>query len=111
MELYAAYIKEIGDIDIKYNDDFFFTYKITPTHIYLEDVFIKKEKRSKGKIEEILEEVYQIARENKLNFITSSICTNTASEIEERSHHILSKNGFIEYDKEDNMIYYSKELK
>lgn len=110
MRLYADYLEEINDTQIKYNDDFFFTYKILDTHVYLENVFIKKEKRNNGKMEEIFRIVDNMAKENDLNFVTSSICINTKDEIKERTHYLLTKNSYKEYDRDDNMIYYCKEI-
>ena len=110
MKLYKDFLEEVSNIELKYNDNYFFTYKILDTHLYLANVFIIKEKRNKGIIEDILEEVYNIAKENNRNFVTSSICINSKKKVKERTHHILTKNSFKEYDKDDNMIYYCKEI-
>jgi len=108
LKLYAEYIKEVCDLHIEYTEDYFFTYEINDTYVYLQTVYIKKEKRESGQIDEILKKVYKIAKDNKCSLVSSSICKNVKDEVKSRSHHILTKNLFKEYDNDDNMIYYCR---
>jgi hypothetical protein len=110
MELYKQYLKEIGDIDLVVEDSYFFTYQIQDNSVYLENVFIKKELRNNKKVQEILERVYKICREYKKPYTTSTVCKNANKEVISRSSYILKRNGFIEFDEDDNMIYFSKEI-
>ena len=110
MRLYAEYIKEIMDMELIKGDDYFYTYKVEDSHIYLQDVYIRKEKRESGLMDSILKEVVEMAKEKNKEFVTSSICKNASEEVFSRTNYILTKNLFEEYTKDDNMIYYCKEI-
>lgn len=110
MNLYKEYVKEVSGLEVKNEEDYFFTYNIYKNYVYLQDVYIKKESRNKGLMETIFEETYKLAKDNECNFVTSSICINTTDEVKSRTHHILTKNEFKEYERDDNMIYYCKEI-
>ena len=110
MKLYAAYIKEAANMELEYTDEYFFTYKIKENEIYLQDVFIKEEFRNNGLIDIILNKVYSIAKEKNKKLVSTSICKNIKKENKQRSTHIITKRGYIEYESDNYMIYYYKEI-
>ena len=108
MELYKEFIKETGGRECVYNDKYFYTYIINGEVFYLENVFIKKEYRNKGIVDNIIEEAYNLAKESNCKYLTSSACLNSFKNIVERTDHILKRNGFKVYKTDDYMIDYVK---
>ena len=97
MELYKQYLKEIADINLIHGDGFFYTYQIQDNNVYLENVFIEEKLRRSGKVQEILEDIFNICRKEEKRFATSTVCKNASKKTIERSSHILKKNGYLNF--------------
>lgn len=110
MELYKQYLKEIADIDLIVENGYFFTYQIQDNAVYLENVFINKELRNDKKVQDILNNIYEICKKQDKPYATSTVCKNANKEVISRSSYILKREGFVQFDEDDNMIYFSKEI-
>lgn len=110
MELYKSFIKETSGRECIYNDNYFYTYIINAEVIHLENVYIKKEYRNKGIIDDIIKEAKELGKSNNCKFLTSSACLNNFKDTIERTDHILRRNGFVIYEQDENMINYVMEI-
>ena len=110
MELYKEYLEEACGLSLKDTKDYFYTYKINEKDVYLQDVYIKKESRNKGLIDDIFSQVYEIAKKEGKGLVTTSVCKNIKEDNKNRSSHIVNKRGYIEYESDEYMIYYYKEI-
>lgn len=111
MELYAEYLKDVCDMKMVNTDTYFFTYKVNESNVYLQDVYIKKEFRNAGIIDDIFAQVYDIAEKEDLNIVKTSISKNILGDNKDRTKHILEKRGYVIYEEDDYMDYYYKELR
>jgi len=110
MLLYAEYIKEREGMELIEKEYGFCTYKVINEYIYLADIYIKKDQRMKGLAKALTDEVEEIGKNNKCNFILGSFCLDTNNW---KSGKALVKSlGFKYFEKQrkTNMIYVSKEL-
>jgi len=110
MQLYKDYIKEREEMDILEKEYGFCTYKIINDYIYLADIYIKKDQRRKNLASLFINEVEEIGKLNKCNFILGGFCLDTNNWSTGKA--LLKNNGFIYFKKQKrtNMIYTVKEL-
>lgn len=106
MKLYADYIKEREDADIKYNDKGFMTYKVEKDGVMIIDAYVspsyRKENITKGFLNEIIEET----NSDKLYTTTDENANNW-----ETSEKVILSLGFKMLGKNGRLNYYIKEIK
>lgn len=108
MSLYADYIKEREDFNTYEDSDSFFTYKKVSDALFIRDIYIRPEARSKGKSLELGLLGESIAREMNLNAVLG--CVDMDTKGWERSKRILEEFGYRKIYKDGTMIYFNKDL-
>lgn len=107
MELWKKYIKEREGADIIYNDYGFVTYRnLNDSEIMIIDVFVDKEYRKTGAVQKLWEELIKK---------TTPKITYGSTDIKalnwESSHNFMINFGFIPYQREEDVIFYYREIK
>lgn len=110
MKLYIEYIKETANRDCIYNEEGFITYYITGKVINIEDFFIKKEYRGNDKKRWYYDKVCETGKELNCTHCASVINKHSSEITQNRTRHILESEGFEQYEEDDYMIYFIKEI-
>lgn len=107
---YALYVKEREGKDTIENDKGFITYLELDKSktLYISDLFVKKEYRSQSIARDFFNKVVEIAKNKDYNSILASIDIDTKTW--EFSKMIMEENGFIITGKQNNLIFFIKEL-
>lgn len=108
MSLYADYIKEREGFNTYEDSDSFFTYTKVKDALYIRDIYIRPEARSKGKSLELGLLGETIAKEMGLKAMMGSVDVDTNGW--ERNKEILIKFGYKEVFKDGTMIYFNKDI-
>lgn len=108
MNLYAEYLKEREDKELLYTNDYFVVYEILKNYIYLQDMYIRPEKRGNRLSKKLLEDVCNIGKNNSCNQIITSACLKANNF--DKSFYIIKSYGFEAYkkDEKNGMIYFIK---
>lgn len=105
MKLWGLYIAEREGADIIYNDDGFVTFKMQEDGLYVIDVFVVKEKRKTGAVQELWDSLIEKIKPKIVYGMTDIAALNWKN-----SHAFMVKFGFTPYSQEGNTIYYYKEI-
>jgi len=108
MSLYADYIKEREGYTTIEDRTFFVTFKKMGDALYVRDIYIVPEYRSKGKSIEIGELTTAIAKQMGCNALLGTVDRGTVGW--ERNMQILLKFGYEVLEEKDNYIQFQKEL-
>lgn len=76
MNNYAAYLKERENKYILENRHGFIVYKINDKDCFIAEMFIQKEQRGSGLLEQMIGELTELAKLNKCETITATIFLN-----------------------------------
>lgn len=73
MSLFAEYLAELGQKQIIEDDNGFATYFEIPTGMYIEDIFVKKDKRHTDVASKYADSISMIAKEKGLTKLYGSV--------------------------------------
>lgn len=108
MSLYAEYIKEREGYEIIEDSTFFVTFKKLDDALYVRDIYINPEYRSKGKSIEIGKLTENIAKEMNCKVLLGSVDKGTNGW--ERNIDIMLKFGYKQISEDKDFIQFQKEL-
>lgn len=106
--LYGQYIKERADKEIIEDERGFATYLFMDDGCYIEDIFVRKEYRSKGIAKEMLDKISIIAKEKGCKKIIGTVVPSYKSST--YSLQAAFSYGFKLDSSRQNLIVYVKEL-
>lgn len=107
--LYAKYIKERQDLDIIEREHGFLSYRIEDNHLFIADLFVEKEHRGNGLVQDMVNEVENIASEFNRKYLMATVCPNTNNA--DISIKVVGSFGGKFLEIKDNMLYFIKEIK
>lgn len=107
--LYAQYAKERANRETVESDDFFVTFTVYATHVYIEDIYIVPERRGQGLCSTLFADIEQAAAAIgvKKTIINVSPLSATCDETVKK----MLKMGFKIYKTTEDLIYMSREIK
>lgn len=108
MSLYADYIKEREGYTTMEDETFFVTFKKLSDALYVRDIYIAPEFRSKGKSIEIGLLTEKIAKEMCCEVLLGSVDKGTIGW--ERNKDIMLKFGYTQISENGDYIQFQKEL-
>jgi len=108
MSLFGEYIKERLDKNIIENEDGFMTYVFQGESCYIEDVYVKPEKRKSGLGKQMMIEVEAKAKEAGCKVLTGSVRPSAKNSTD--SMRILLSVGFSLLSSSVDAIFFWKEL-
>ena len=108
MSLYADYIKEREGYDTIENEKYFVTFKKLEDALYVRDLYIAPEYRSKGMSIAIGKLTEQIAKKMNCNVLLGSVDKGTMGW--ERNKQIMLKFGYKQINEDGDFIQFQKEL-
>ena len=108
MSLYSDYIKEREGYNTIEDDTFFVTFKKLDDALYVRDIYITPEYRSKGKSVEIGKLTESIAKEMNCKALLGSVDKGTIGW--ERNIDIMLKFGYTQISEDKDFIQFQKEL-
>lgn len=111
MSMFYDYLQERENAVVIEDGFGFAVYKINNDHLYLQDVYIRPEERSKGHAKNYVKLVEEIAKDNEKNILITSFCLNANNWF--ASKKVVQKCGFKYFakDKQNKIIYCIKEIK
>jgi len=107
---YANYLEETIGRKIIEDADGFMTYEILDDHIYIADAYIVPEKRGKYKIKEYISNMIQIAKENNINKLLTSVALEIAQADENLKIYLYVGFKLKMINRDNNLIYLEKEV-
>ena len=108
MSLYAEYLKEVYDKNVIESDDFLVIYSTKDQVLYLEDLYIKPDKRDQGLGQQVLNSIMQIAKENFCKTLLTSVTMNCKYKDENLSKYLHV--GFQISNFCESIVYLKKDL-
>lgn len=108
MSLYADYIKEREGYHTIEDETFFLTFKKIEDALYVRDIYIVPEHRSKGKSIELGKLTQQVAKELDCQVLLGSVDKGTYGW--ERNKEIMLKFGYKQINEDGDFIQFIKEL-
>lgn len=108
MKLYKQYLKERDSAELIYNDYGFCTYSMNEKLIYVSEIYVVPEKRLTPCAYKLFMEAVKIGTDNGCTQILGSYDITTRNWI--RSKKLMQKLGFKFYKKENNLVFFIRDL-
>lgn len=108
MSLYAEYVKERTNKVVYENEDCFAVVSFVNDCVYIEDIFVVKEKRHLGLAKKIADLICFEAKAKGYTTLLGSVCPMTKGSTE--SMKILLAYGMTLVSSDNNLIYFKKDL-
>lgn len=110
MSLYGEYIKETQDKEIIEDDYGFATFYPAFDHryMYIEDIYVKSNKRKEKKASDYADRIAKIAKERGISKLLGSV--NMQIKNPTRSAKVLLSYGFRLLEVKEDSIYFEKDI-
>ena len=108
MSLFSQYFKEREDVDCLENEGGFVLFKLEHPHVYISDIFVRKDLRRSQKAKELADQVCSVAKHRGYTTLIGSV--DLTANNYEASFKVLKAYGMEEFKRVNNMIYFKKEL-
>lgn len=111
MSLFGEYIKETQGKDIIEDENGFATFypAFNNSYMYIEDIYVKPEKRKSAQASHYADCIAEVARQRGIPKLLGSV--NLEIENPTRSVKVLLAYGFKVVETRDNVIYFEKDIR